>query len=41
MTKEEAIDYIEKVIFGWSGWHTHHKKLTEAIEVLLEEVRKE
>lgn len=40
MTKEEAIEYVEKVLYGWNDWHSHHKKLTEAIEILLEEVKK-
>ena len=40
MTKQEAIEYIELVLANWTNWHCHHKKLIEAIEVLLEEVKK-
>jgi Txe/YoeB family toxin of Txe-Axe toxin-antitoxin module len=39
MTKQDAIDYLEKVLDNWSSWHDHHKKLVDAIEVLLEEIK--
>lgn len=41
MTKQEAIEYLEKVKAEWVNWHTHHTRLVEAIEVLLEEVKRE
>jgi hypothetical protein len=41
MKKEEAIEYLEQVLDRWSSWHNHHYKLVAAIEVLLEEVKKE
>lgn len=40
MTKQEAIEYIEKVLAEWVNWHGHHGRLVRAIEVLLEEVKK-
>lgn len=36
MTKDQAIEYLEKVLENWTNWHCHHKNLIEAIEVLLE-----
>ena len=41
MTKPEAIEYLEQVLENWSSWHDHHKKLVDAIEILLEGVRSE
>ena len=41
MTKQEAIEYLEMVVDNWTTWQTHHEKLVMAIEVLLEEVKKE
>ena len=38
MTKQEAIDYLERVIENWGNWCNHHERLVEAIEVLLEAV---
>ena len=40
MTKQEAIAYIEQVLVNWTNWHCHHKKLIDAIEILLEEIQK-
>lgn len=40
MTKKEAVEYLEKVLDNWNNWHNHHKKLIDAIEVILEEVKK-
>ena len=41
MTKQEAIEYLEKVMDNWTNWHTHHERLVAAIEILLEETKKE
>jgi Txe/YoeB family toxin of Txe-Axe toxin-antitoxin module len=41
MTKSEAKEYLEQVLENWSSWHDHHKKLVDAIEVLLEEIKGE
>ena len=41
MTKREAIAYLEKVLGTWNNWHTHHERLVTAIEVLLEDVKKD
>ena len=41
MTKKEAVEYLEKVLDNWNSWHTHHEKLVSAIEILLEDVKKE
>ena len=41
MTKEQAIDYLEKVLSDWNTWRVHHEPLCKAIEVLLEEVNKD
>ncbi len=40
MKKEEAIEYLEQVLERWTSWHDHHYKLVEALEILLEEVKK-
>lgn len=40
MTKKEAIEYLEQVLDRWTSWHDHHHKLVDAMEVLLEEVKK-
>lgn len=37
MTPESAKTYLRKVVFRWYCWRKHHKKLIEAIEVLLAE----
>lgn len=37
----DAIEYLEKVLDNWSSWHNHHKKLVDAIEVLLGEIKGE
>lgn len=39
MTKQEAIEYLEKVLENWITWRTHHERLCQAIEILLEEVK--
>ena len=39
MTKQEAIEYLEKVLTEWNIWREHHETLCQAIEVLLEEVK--
>ena len=36
----DAIEYLEKVLDNWTNWHNHHKKLVDAIEVVLEELKK-
>lgn len=41
MTKHEAIEYLEYVLENWNNWENHHKKLCEAIEILLGEVKDE
>ena len=40
MTKQEAIEYLEKVMDRWASWQNHHERLAAAIEVLLEEAGK-
>lgn len=40
MTKQEAIEYAEKVLANWTNWHSHHKRLMDAIEILVEESKK-
>ena len=40
MTKQQAIEYLEQVMENWNTWHDHHKKLVDALEILLEEVKK-
>lgn len=35
MSYEEAIEYIKFVLNKWTIWKTHHKTLTEALEVIL------
>ena len=39
MTKSEAKEYLKQVLENWNNWHSHHKKLIDAIEVLLEEIK--
>ncbi len=39
MDKQQAIDYLEKVLDNWNTWRDHHETLCQAIEVLLEAVR--
>ena len=39
MTKQEAIEYLEKVLDNWAAWQDHHHKLVDAIEILLEVVK--
>ena len=36
---QKAVDYLEKVKDNWTNWHCHHKKLIDAIEILLEAVK--
>lgn len=38
---QKAIEYLEKVMENWTNWHSHHKKLIDVIEVLLEVVKGE
>ena len=38
---QEAVEYLEKVLDNWGNWHEHHKKLVDAIEVLLEVMKRE
>jgi hypothetical protein len=40
MTKSEAIEYLEYILENWNTWESHHKKLCEALEILLEELGK-
>ena len=37
MTKQEAVEYLEHILETWSVWENHHKKLCDAIEILLED----
>lgn len=37
MTKKEAVEYLEHILETWSAWENHHKKLCDAIEILLED----
>jgi hypothetical protein len=37
MTKSEAIEYLEHILETWSTWENHHKKLCDAIGILLED----
>ena len=39
MTKNQAIEYLGKVLENWNTWRVHHEPLCQAIEVLLEEVK--
>lgn len=41
MTKQQAIDYLEKILENWITWRDHHETLCQAIEILLEEVKSE
>ncbi len=41
MTKQDAIEYLERVIENWGNWCNHHEKLVKAIEILLEAVNDE
>lgn len=41
MDKQQAIEYLEKVLDNWPTWREHHEQLCQAIEVLLEEVKDE
>ena len=41
MTKQKAIEYLEKVIQNWNTWRVHHEPLCQAIETLLEVVKNE
>ncbi len=41
MTKEQSIEYLEKVLENWGTWRTHHEQLCQAIEILLEEIKSE
>lgn len=38
MDKHEAIEYLEYILENWNTWATHHEKLCQAIEILLEEI---
>ncbi len=38
---QDAIEYLEKVLDNWTNWHCHHKKLIDAIEILLKEIKEE
>ena len=38
MDKQQAIEYLEKVLENWNSWRDHHEPLCKAIEVLLEEI---
>ena len=38
MDKQQAIEYLEKVLENWNSWRDHHEPLCKAIEVLLEVV---
>jgi hypothetical protein len=41
MNKKEAIEYLEHILETWSAWENHHKKLCDAIEIVLEDVKDE
>ena len=41
MTKQEAIEYLEYILDNWNTWREHHEPLCQAVEVLLEEVKKD
>ena len=36
MTKQQATEYLKKVLENWTTWRVHHEPLCQAIEVLLE-----
>lgn len=40
MTVAEALAYLEGVADGWSAWGDHHRKLVEAIKIVLDEFDK-
>lgn len=37
--KQDAIEYIESVLSGWGSWQTHHEKLVQAMQVLVNSVK--
>lgn len=37
----DSIEYLEKVSENWTNWHSHHKKIIDAIETLLEVFKSE
>ena len=39
MTKQQAIEYLKKVLENWNTWRVHHEPLCQAIEVILEEFK--
>lgn len=39
MTKQQAVEYLEKILENWNTWRRHHEPLCQAIEVLLEEFK--
>lgn len=41
MTKQQAVEYLKKVIENWNTWRVHHEQLCQAIETVLEEVKDE
>ena len=41
MTKQQAKEYLEKVLENWGTWRNHHEPLCQAIEILLEEFKNE
>jgi hypothetical protein len=41
MTKKEAVEYLEHILETWSAWENHHKKLCDAIGILLEDAEGE
>ena len=41
MNKQQAIEYIEKVLENWHTWRIHHEPLCKAIEALLEVAKSE
>ena len=39
MTKQQAVEYLRKILENWTTWRHHHEMLCQAIEVLLEGVK--
>lgn len=40
-TKQEAVEYLDKVLREWEQWAEHHKLLVEAIKVVLHQENEE
>jgi hypothetical protein len=41
MTKQQAVEYLKKILENWNVWRHHHETLCQAIETLLGEVEED